>query len=71
MSMTRSRLRPQRPGPPERYLGKPCGWCGKAVENQAQLTLVLVHPASGWEVFHPWCVEERDERTMSRMLGGR
>ncbi len=71
MSMTRSRLRPQRPGPPERYLGKPCTWCDEPVEDPEQLTLVLVHPASGWEVLHGWCAEERSEAEMSKLLGGR
>ncbi len=66
-----SMSRPHRPGPADRYLGKPCGWCADAVDDRAELTLVMVHPASGWEVLHTGCVDERAEVTMSLLLGGR
>jgi hypothetical protein len=71
MNRQERRAKPQRPGPAERYLGKPCVWCDEAVEEERHLSLLMVHPANGWELFHGWCVEARMESEMSKLLGGR
>jgi hypothetical protein len=71
MSRTRSGASPQKPGPAQEYLGKPCAWCGDQVDEEKHLSLLMVHPAQGWQVFHGWCVEARLESQMSKLLGGR
>ncbi len=62
---------PKRPGPVEDYLGKPCAWCGDEVTHGKHLSLVVVEGSNRWEVFHGWCVEDRLEAEMSKLLGGR
>lgn len=51
-----------------RFVGAACTLCGRKVERR-QLALVVV--VGQPQPFHPGCIDERDERIMSRLLGGR